>query len=291
MALSRLRLAHLSRGMALALLGGMPAICGAVAAPPLNFGVLSHEGGLPDELEHRASDNLAFIVVNGLKTDTEACNETLYQQRRGWFDASEHSVIISLAASDWLTCGNTNPLHEVREHLFDGDFSLGVSKLPLTRQAANRKFRRYVENARWELHGVLFATINLPAGNNHYRVDAGRNGEFEDRQIANRLWLQRLFALAQQKKLRSMVLFSDGNLWQPRAKTKRDGFSEVRNQITQLSSKMHGKLLLIDNQPEQPNRNIVWHGNVGHISLGEGWHEFRATQNQAQPFSTVDTPP
>lgn len=267
------------------------AVSKANSAPLLRFGVLSHEANLPEQLERRASENVAFILVNGLKNDSETCTESLYQQRRDWFDASEHSVIVSLAASDWLTCGNTSPLHELRVRLFDGDFSLGASKLPLTRLSVNRKFRRYVENARWELNDILFATINLPADNNHYRPDAGRNGEFEDRQVANRVWLERLFVLARQKKMRAIVLFSDGNLWQARSKIRRDGFLEVRNQITQLGSKMHGKVLLIDHQPEQPVKGIIWRGNIGHISLGSGWHEFRVNANQAQPFAVSETAP
>lgn len=263
----------------------------ASPAPLLRFGVLSHETNLPEELERRASENVAFILVNGLKNESETCTETLYQQRRDWFDASEHSVIVSLAASDWLTCGNTNPLHELRVRLFDGDFSLGASKLPVTRLAVNRKFRRYVENARWELNDILFATINLPADNNHYRPDAGRNGEFEDRQVANRIWLERLFVLAQQKNMRALVLFSDGNLWQPRSKIRRDGFLEVRNQIILLGSKMRGKVLLVDHQPEQAVRGITWRGNIGHISLGTGWHEFQLHASQAQPFALSETAP
>lgn len=277
------------RGLLATLLAGLLAAMPTCAAPLL-FGVLSHEADLPEQLTRRASENLAFIVVNGIRSETEPCNETLYQQRRDWLEASEHSVIVSLAASDWLSCGNTNPLHEVRERLFDGDFTLGASKLPLVRLSSNRKFRRYVENARWELNDMLFATVNLPAGNNYYRFDAGRNGEFEDRTVANRLWLQRLFALAQQKKMRAIVLFSDGNLWQPYSKVKRDGFLEVRTQIMQMSGKMHGKLLLVDNQNlNQPaSTKIVWRGNVGHVSLNPGWHAFRASPNPQQPIALLE---
>ena len=34
------------------------------------------------------------------------------------------------------------------------------------------KFRAYSENARWEIGNVMFATFNLPANNNHYRIEA-----------------------------------------------------------------------------------------------------------------------
>ncbi len=254
-------------------------------AATLHFGLLSHAQDLSAELAEHNSDNLAFIIVGGLKNKREACEKDLYLQRKNALDASEHSIISSLAASDWAFCPGPSPLNQLRELLFDTDFSLGASKLPLTRLSANRKFNRYTENARWELDGILFATIHLPANNNHYLLEAGRNGEFEDRLVANRTWLQRLFTLAQQKKLRHIVLFSDGNLWQVHGKPKRDGFIEMRNQITQLSGKLAGKLLLVDQFPEQNANTIQWRGNIGHISLSPGWHEFRANSNLAAPFA------
>lgn len=253
-----------------------------VDAAPLTFAVLSHPKQLLQELEIHPTDATRFVVVNGIGTATsegKACSDEAIAQRRAELDASSHNVIISLAASDWLTCPTHNPLPQLREAWFEGDWALGGHKLALTRLSANRKFKRYPENARWEIGGMLFATINLPVGNNHYRLEAGRNGEFEDRQVANRLWLQRLFALVRQKKLRGMVLFSDGNPWQTRSRPRHDGFAEVRSQITQLSGQMASgsKLLLIDHQPEpgvKVARSITWRGNVGHVSLPPGWHEF-----------------
>ncbi|MEN9866647.1 MAG: hypothetical protein RL748_2237 [Pseudomonadota bacterium] len=267
---------------------GLVSLMGAAAplahAAALRFGVLNQSSELGADLAALNNDNLAFIVVNGLKTSKEPCSNALYQQRKSALEASEHSVIVSLTANDWAYCPNPDALGQLRELLFDGELSLGSSKLPLTHLSANRKFRRYTENVRWELNGVLFATIHLPGNNNRYRMEAGRNGEFEDRLVANRLWLQRLFALAQQNKVRHLVLFSDGNLWQPHAKNRRDGFLEIRNQITQLSGKLRGKLLLIDQRPEQGADTIQWRGNVGHVSLSAGWHSFISKPGQTQPF-------
>ncbi len=265
-----------------------------VQAESLRFGVLSRERNLQPELARHDEDNLAFVLINGLKTEQDPCDENLYQQRKNWLDASEQSIFVSLAGSDWLDCDKSNSLGQIRGFMFSGDFSLGASKLPLTRLASNPKFSQYVENTRWEFENILFATVNLPANNNHYRAEAGRNGEFEDRLVANRLWLQRLFALARQKRIRGLVLFSDGNPWQPHGKARRDGFSEVRAEITQLASKIHGKLLLIDHQPEHRSKTIQWTGNIGHISVEPGWHVFRANPKLPQLFtiepSTRSTP-
>jgi hypothetical protein len=257
-------------------------------AEPIHFGIFNHETNLQTELARRDEDNLAFILINGLKNKKDPCDEAVYQQRKAWFDASEQSIIVSLAASDWQNCdtnNTSNPIAYIRELMFNGDFSLGACKLPVTRLAANHKFDQYVENTRWEIGNILFATVNLPANNNHYLAEAGRNGEFEDRQVANRLWLQRLFALARQKRTHALVLFSDGNLWRPQTKVRRDGFSEVRAQIIQLASKMPGKLLLIDHQSERRDNTIQWTGNIGHISMGPGWYEIHANPNRSPLFS------
>jgi hypothetical protein len=258
-----------------------------VQADVLRFGVLSRERNLQPELTRHDADNLAFVLINGLKTEQDPCDEKDYQQRKTWFDTSTQSIFVSLAGSDWQDCDKNNALAQIRELMFHGDFSLGASKLPLTRLATNPKFSQYVENTRWEFENILFATVNLPAKNNHYRPEAGRNGEFEDRLVANRLWLQRLFALARQKRIRGLVLFSDGNAWQPHGKARRDGFSEVRAEITQLASKIHGKLLLVDHQPERTSNTIQWSGNIGHISLAPGWHVFQANPKQPQLFTIV----
>jgi len=96
----------------------------------------------------------------------------------------------------------------LRDLFFSDEFSFGASKLPVIRQSVAVKFRSYGENARWEFGNILFATINLPADNNHYLPDAGRNSEFEDRAIANRDWLQRVFTFAARKKWKGLYCFA-----------------------------------------------------------------------------------
>ncbi|MFC6521150.1 hypothetical protein ACFQAT_16865 [Undibacterium arcticum] len=173
-----------------------------------SFGVIPHafqngtdETPLRDAIAETNRENLAFVVVNGIKASKEACDDALYDRRKSLLNAAENGIVISLAASDWTECKNAKArsaaverLNRLREVFFTDDFSLGASKIPLVRQSSSAKFRSYVENARWEFATVLFATVNLPGQNNHYRSDAGRNSEFEDRLIANRDWLDRISA-------------------------------------------------------------------------------------------------
>jgi len=129
---------------------------------------------------------------------------------------------------------------------------------------------------------VLYASINLPAANNHYLAAAGRNSEFEDRAVANRFWLNRLFAIAKQDKVNAVVLFSEGNmrpLLQPanglrallqRAPTAYDGFADTRRQVQMRAAKFTGQVLVVDSAglAKDAKPGIEWLGNIGHLSVG-----------------------
>lgn len=296
--------------------GNLFLACHGWAQPnEFSFGVIGHalkavpdESALREAIADTDDDNLAFVVANGIKSSKEPCSDALYLKRKELFDSAKNGLIVSLDASDWSDCRNTQGksaaverLNRLRELFFADEFSFGASKLPLMRQSATAKFRSYGENARWEIGDIMFATVNLPANNNHYRTEAGRNSEFEDRTIANRDWLQRVFSSASRKKMRGIVLFCDGN---PLAKPgflqrfdpreKRDGFAEVRKQILGLVSKFPGKVLVIHSE-KAANANganaIEWQDNLGELAVGAGW--IKVTENSAHPalFSVSNTTP
>jgi hypothetical protein len=233
----------------------------------------------------------AFVVVTGIKGVKEACSDKLYQQRRDLVGDARRPAIVVPAASDWTECrnsaGRTNAierLNRVRELFYGEPQSLGARKLPLTRQSMSPRFRSYAENAHWSVGKVLYAALNLPANNNHYLTEAGRNSEYEDRLVANRFWLNRLFAIAKRDKLEAIVLFAEGDLKalsQPtglRALLRRavpvpdsDGFAETRRQVLALAQKFPGKVLLVDSAPlaKSVKPAIEWRGNLGHLSVGQ----------------------
>jgi hypothetical protein len=289
------------------------------AAQPnqFSFGVIAHpfttapdESVLREAISATDADNLAFVVANGIKSATESCTDTLYEQRKELLDSAKNGLILSLAASDWSDCKNARGrstaverLNRLRELFFVDEFSSGSSRIPVVRQSTTAKFRSYVENARWEIGDIMFATVNLPANNNHYRSEAGRNSEFEDRLIANRDWLRRIFAFAARKKLAGVVLFCDGNpLVKPSSSTifslsaKRDGFAETRQHIDALAAKFPGKVLIVhggeDNQTAGSNA-INWRANLGELDVVSGWTKL--TVDPASPMlftvknETVDT--
>lgn len=288
-----------------------------------SFGMISHAGTageeqplLRDALARTDADNLAFVVVNGIKSAGEPCTDKLFQERLKLYEEAENGLVLSLAGSDWSDCHNASGrpvaadrLRRARELFFTDDFSLGASKIPLVRQSTTPKFYTYVENTRWEFGDILFATLNLPANNNQYLAEAGRNGEFEDRLIANRDWLKRLFVIAGSRKFSALVIFSDGSLAPASAadsatrSNRRDGFLEVRNRLMTLAAKYPGKVLLVQGAPAgnaraaaqktnaadnaraasgtaigttigttigTPSATITWQGNLGYLRAAPG---------------------
>jgi hypothetical protein len=278
-------------------------LAGSAATPTddFHFGVIGHSfrsgpdaGQLQQAIRETNMAHSAFVVVNGIKAGTESCSDKLYGQRKSVLGASERPLILSLAASDWSECRNSlgrstaiDRLNRLREVFFADDLSQGERKIALTRLSASASFRSYAENAQWEHGRILFATINLPANNNHFRPEAGGNSEFEDRMVANRSWLKRLFATAEHKKLAALVLFSDGNAGVLTRKslsainTKQDGFAETRRQIRALAKKFPGQLLLVDTETEaMPGASgITWQGNIGHLSVTSNWADIGVNAN------------
>ena len=279
------------------------------------FGVIGHSFAAPGEerfkeaLSETSENSLAFVVVTGIKASNEPCGDKLYQERRVLVEKAKRPMIVLPAGSDWTECrnsaGRTNAverLNRMRE-LFHGDpKSLGTKKLSLTRLSMSPRFRSYAENAHWSVDKVLYATVNLPANNNHYLAAAGRNSEYEDRLVANRFWLNRLFTLARRDKLDAIVLFSEGGIKpleaEPtglrgllrRAPTTQDGFAAVRKQVQALAQKFDGKVLLVDSEalPKKAEPAIEWRGNVGHVSVGGDAVEVTVTPGEKVLFTLKD---
>lgn len=279
------------------------------------FGVIGHSFGkaggearLKRALEATSDSELAFVVVTGIKGKDEACSDKLYVRRQQLFDDAARPLIVAPAASDWSECKNSagrlaaiDRLNRLRELFFSEPASLGASKLALTRLSTSAKFRSYAENAHWEVGNVLYATINLPANNNHYRPEAGRNSEYEDRLVANRFWLNRLFARARREKAEAIVLFSEGDLKALAPEgglrallrgtaDKQDGFAPTRRQLLTLAQKFPGKVLLIDTAARAGGAGpaIEWRANLGHLSLGSDALQVRVAPGTANLFTVKD---
>lgn len=279
------------------------------------FGVIGHSFARPDgearlekALASTRAASLEFVVATGIKAKDEACTDTVYNKRRKLLDSARRPLIVVPASSDWSECRSggrraaVERLNRLREVLYPEAESLGERKLALSRLSLTSQFRSYAENAYWVSGSVLYATVNMPADNNLYRPEAGRNSEYEDRSVANRFWIKRLFALAKRKKLEALVLFSEGNVnihAEPRTWLQRlgrgaagqDGYVHVRHQLQGLAEQFEGKVLLIDSAPVSGKGvpRIDWRGNLGHLSVGSAVLHVQVAPQAATMF-TVEAP-
>ncbi len=268
-----------------------------------SFGVIitpakqsSEDAVLRDALEDTDADNLAFVTVQGVKAPGEPCTDAVYQRRKSLLEEARNGVIVSLGAGDWSNCPSESGrssaigrLNRLRDLFYFDDFSLGASKIPVTRQSTIAKFRGFPENSRWQIGDIMFATLNLPANNNNYILAAGRNSEFEDRLIANRDWLNRVFTYALREKVAGIVLFSDGN---PMAVSRgsasqRDGFAETRKQLAALTEKFPGRVLIVSGQASGTKgpASLRWRGKIGELTGEAGWTKVKVDVAQPSVFS------
>ena len=172
-------------------------------------------------------------------------------------DDSAKPVVPVVGAAAWASCGKAvnDPLERL-EHLgdvlFNADESPGQARLQWLRQSSVPRFRRYRENLRWQVGPVLFVTINLPDNNNNFRLGAGRNGEFEERSVADRAWLDRTFRLASERRLAGIVVFIDAAprfsapLHVPDLRAhERDGYYEWKVALRDFVPAFKGQVLLV----------------------------------------------
>ncbi|GAA4332018.1 hypothetical protein GCM10023144_21480 [Pigmentiphaga soli] len=199
------------------------------------------------------------VHVGAIKGRGERCDDAVYQRRRELLQASPVPLVLTPGDEDWADCdqesgGRFAPverLNRIRELFFDADQSLGQLQLDLQRQSDTARFRGYPENARWEYGGVVFATFNMPGNFNNFRPGAGRNGEYEDRILANASWLRQAFAAASREKAQALVLafhanpHFEGNRDDRRAADGRDPYGDFKLLLARLASRFPGQVLVV----------------------------------------------
>jgi hypothetical protein len=242
----------------------------AQIAGPFTFAVVASataDGDRAAPTLLRATDDspARFVVHFEMAAPSPAsCANAALDRRHDLLDASSKPIVPVIAASEWADCGKASNdalerLGRVGDTLFSGEESLGQSRMPWFRQSAVPRFHRYRENLRWQAGRVMFATINLPNNNNNFHIGAGRNGEFEERVVANRAWLERTFRIASERRLAGVVLFIDAAprfsmpLRAPDTHVReRDGYYEWKVALRDFAAAFKGKVLLVQSRVVAP---------------------------------------
>ncbi len=159
----------------------------------------------------------AFTVHCGdTKAGAEPPSDEGLRQVKAWFDAIDGPLIYTPGDNEWTDVhrennGRQDPtvwLAKVRAGFFASERSLGRRPIPLVTQRRDPAFARFVENARWSVNGVVFATVHVVGSNNNHQPELpGAVEEFRGRDAANGAWVRATFAEARAAGAVAVALF------------------------------------------------------------------------------------
>lgn len=182
--------------------------------------------GVPNLITDMNSQRLKFSVHDGdLKAGSGSlCDDNLYYQALGFFNALRAPAIFTPGDNDWTDCDRpANGGFNARERL-DAERRIFFST-PWT--LGQRKFRQEVqteplclglngavpcvENRRWTLGRVTYLTLNVAGSCNNLCDTMPDPAEFAARNAANIRWLREGFAVARARGSVAVMLISQAN--------------------------------------------------------------------------------
>lgn len=199
----------------------------------LPYNDIQAQVGVPNLIADMNSQKLAFTVHNGdLKAGNSVsgsvtpttCDNALYTQALGFFNSLKAPAVFTPGDNDWTDCdrpanGSFNSLERLdyeRQIFFSTPFTLGQRKLrqevqttPLCLGVSGAV--QCVENRRWSVGGVTYATLNIQGSCNNLCDTAPDSQEYATRNAANIAWMQATFNVAKTNKSAAVMLISQGN--------------------------------------------------------------------------------
>ena len=199
----------------------------------LPYSDVQAQAGVPNLIADMNSQDLAFTAHDGdLKagngisgsTTPTTCADPLYLQGLAYLNSLRSPAMFTPGDNDWTDCdraknGGFNSLERLdheRAVFFSDSFSLGqhrlrqeVQKTPLCLGVTGPV--PCVENRRWTLGGVTYATINIQGSCNNLCDTAPDPAEFAARNAADIAWLQETFAKAKERNSAAIMLITQAD--------------------------------------------------------------------------------
>jgi hypothetical protein len=189
--------------------------------------------GVPNLIADMNEQDLAFTVQDGdLKAGNgtpgsatpTTCTDALYQQALRFFNSLESPAIFTPGDNDWTDCdrpsnggfSSRERLDHERKVFFATPFSLGQRRMRLEVQTAPLCLGvngpvPCVENRRWTLGRVTYATLNVQGSCNNLCDTAPDPAEFAARNEANIAWLRETFAAAKARRSAAILIIAQAN--------------------------------------------------------------------------------
>ena len=189
--------------------------------------------GVPNLIADMNDAQLEFTVHDGdLKagngtvgsTTPTVCSDALYVQGLAYLNALDGPAMFTPGDNDWTDCdrpsnGGFNSLERLdheRQLFFSTPYSLGRKPLKQEVQTAPSCLgvagpTQCVENRRWSVKGVTYATLNVQGSCNNLCDTAPDPGEYAARNAANIAWLQQTFDEAKATGSAAVMLISQAD--------------------------------------------------------------------------------
>ncbi len=170
------------------------------------------------------AQRLAFTAHDGdLKSGSSECTDAVYTKSLGYLNALKAPAMFTPGDNDWTDCDRTAgynslvQLDKERALFFSTPFSLGQRKLRQEVQtealclSAKGTFVPCVENRRWTVGRVTYATLNIQGSCNNLCDVAPDPNEYAARNHANIEWMKETFKQAKARNAVAVMLISQAN--------------------------------------------------------------------------------
>ena len=190
--------------------------------------------GVPNLIADMNTQELAFTVHDG---DFKAgngtpgsvtptiCSDDLYLQARGYFAALRAPAMLTPGDNDWTDCDRPSNggfyslerLDHEREVFFRSPFSLGQRRMRQEVQTAApfclgvNGLVPCVENRRWTVGHVTYATLNIQGSCNNLCDTAPDPAEYAERNPANIAWMHETFDEAKARHSAAIMFISQAD--------------------------------------------------------------------------------
>lgn len=187
--------------------------------------------GVPNLIADMNAQDLAFTAHNGdLKQGSgttaipSPCDNQLYADSLARFNSLKAPAVFTPGDNDWADCDRPSNggfpslerLDYERKVFFSTPFSLGRHKMRQEVQAEPfclgvGGLVPCVENRRWSVGGVTYATLNIPGSCNNLCDTAPDPAEYEARNQANIAWMHETFEHAVEHHSAALMLIAQAN--------------------------------------------------------------------------------
>jgi hypothetical protein len=189
----------------------------------LPYSSLQATVGVPNLIADMNSQDLAFTAHDGdLKSGSSECTDAVYTQALGYFSMLRAPAVFTPGDNDWTDCDRTAgysslaQLDKERALFFNTSYTLGQHRLRQKVQTAPLCLGvsgnvACVENRRWTVGGVTYATLNVQGSCNNLCDTDPDQAEYNARNQANILWMQQTFAEAKARHSTAVMLISQAD--------------------------------------------------------------------------------